>query len=383
MKLDQGRLRILFFTPWYPTLTDPVTGIFVHELCRSIASQNDVKVIVLSMDDTRRASSFQMTEEVFDGLQVIRLTQGRGAIPKIRFVSRLLSQIWLLNKLISEFKPDIIHATTYHASIPAVIAGHRAGIPVIATEHYSGFYRGMVKGIEKLKARWGLGHADRVISISRYLQGLLEAHGIDARYKTVPIGIDTSLFHPAANGWKANSPLQGVMVASLIPIKGYTYLLDALAILRKQDVPILINVVGDGPDRRMLEQKAVDLGIEEMIKFHGVLRKAEIASLMQSVDFGLSSSLGETFGVGIAEGLATGLPTVASQVGAIPELISDSRGVLVRAADGEELAAGIIKLITKLPDYDRIAIANWAADRFAHEAVAAQFEGICRELMDR
>jgi len=382
MKTPQKRLRILFFTTWYPTLTDPVAGIFVHELCKSLSDDHDIKVIVLTIDESLRPSQIRIVEEVFDGLSVLRLTQGKGTFPKLRFINRLFSQVWILKKMIAEFKPDIVHATTYPAAIPAIIACKESFTPVIVTEHYSGFYRGMVTGVEKLKARWALGHADLVIPISNYMATLLKSHGIKARYKTVPIGIDVSLFHPSINPHMPNLPIEGIMVGTLTPIKGYTYLLDALAILKKRGVKVLIHVAGDGHERAMLEKKASDLGIQDMVKFHGVLRKPDLANLMQTVDFGVTSSLGETFGVAIAEGLAVGLPTVATNVGAIPELIGESRGVLVKAADGEALAEGVIQLIQSIDRFDREAIAGWVAGRMAHEAVADQFVKICRDLTD-
>ncbi len=379
---SKKRLRILFFTPWYPTQTNPVAGIFVHELCKSVAIDHYVRVIALSLDDYTRPSQIKLIEEIFDDLPVSRVTQGRGSFPRIRYFNRLFSQVWLLKKMIAEIRPDVIHATTYHAAIPAVLAARESFVPVIVTEHYSGFYRGMVTGVEKIKARWGLGHADRVISISSYLEGLLKAHGVKARYETVPIGIDTSLFNLTDAQTTPKKVPEGIMVGTLTPIKGYTYLLDALAILNKRGVNVLIHVAGDGELREMLEKKSRELGIESMIKFHGVLRKPDLALLMKRVDFAVTSSLGETFGVAIAEGLAVGLPTLATNVGAIPELIDETRGILVKHADGEALANGLVAMVEKVGDFDRRAISIWASERMAHEAVASQFVKICRDLID-
>jgi len=380
MDSDNKKLRILFFTPWYPTTDDPVGGVFVHELCRSVAGKADVKVAVISFDDSLRMSQILLTNEFYDGVEVLRVRQGRGSIPKLRFIGRLFSQVWLLKKLIAEFKPDLVHATTYHATIPAVLAAKDSFLPVIATEHYSGFYRGKVRGLEKLKARWGLRRADRLIAISHYMKSLLKLHGIKANYETLPIGIDTALFRPADRVRDANAVYHGIMVATLTPIKGYPVLLEALALLRTHHLLIHIHIVGSGEERSMLEQKVSTLGIADMVTFHGVLGKVDLAKLMQQSDFALTSSLGETFGVAVAEGLACGLPTVATKVGALPELIDESCGLLVKAGDPASLAAGIIALTDNLASYDRSAIGALIAAKLSHEAVSDRFIQICKEL---
>lgn len=376
-----NRLKVLFVSPWYPTTVNPVPGIFVHELCVQVAATNEVRVVAFSLNDNASDQKESITEDSYEGLSVVRYRQNRGFIPKARFIPRLIGQIKLLKRVIAEFKPDIIHATTYHAALPAVIVGRSAGIPVVAAEYYSGFYLGQVQGVEKIKAKWSLNRANCVISISRYLLTLLKDHGIEGRFEIVPIGVETKLFHPLGGERIPNNPLQGVMVASLLPIKGYTYLLDALQELRKRNFAVLIHVAGDGPDRAMLLRKAEELGVTHMIKFHGVLTKVQIADLMQKADFAITSTLGETFGAGIAEGLASGLPTVATNVGAVPELIDETRGILVQPADGEALAEGIVKLAGKLDNYDRKAIALWTSERFAHNAIRDKFMTICHELV--
>jgi len=370
---------VLVLAAWYPTEEEPVPGIFIQDFATHIAVKHLVTVIAFSIAENLPASTLQIKRETFAGLPTIRVTQGRGVVPKFRYLSRLRGQIRIIRQIFDEFNPDVIQANNYQTVIPALLLGRNRRVPIIALEQWSGFYRGMVKGVELLKARWAFEHADCVMPVSEYMVGQIAAHGIKARYQALPVAADTSVFHLPPLPLPHNDPPEGVMVATLTPIKGHIYLVEAASILKERGIRVVFRLVGGGDDRAMLEAKIAQLGVEDYFRFHGVLRKPQVGAVMQQSDFAFTSSLGETFGTALSEGLVAGLPTFGTTAAAIPELIDESRGLLVRPADPEAFADGMVEFLKKLPNYNREKIAAWAKEKFEAQSVVRQFEKVCRD----
>ncbi len=108
----------------------------------------------------------------------------------------------------------------------------------------------------------------------------------------------------------------------------------------------------------------------------------EVAELLRRSDLLVSASHRfETFGVAIAEAMACGIPVVATEVGAVPELVTDgSCGVLVPEASPQALAEGILTVSEAA--WDSRSIANETV-RFRPDVVAEELRGLYRELLSK
>jgi hypothetical protein len=149
------RLKILFVAGWYPSERNPVTGIFVREHAKSAALYNDV--VVLYSEGIARSvrGLYQIADRVEDDLRTIRVQYRKSPIPKTSYFIFLWAMFGAFRELTRDgFRPDVIHAHVYSAGAPAVLLGKRYGIPVVITEHFTGFPRGTVRGLEKLKAKF-------------------------------------------------------------------------------------------------------------------------------------------------------------------------------------------------------------------------------------
>lgn len=375
------RLRVLFVTAWYPNADDPVEGVFVREHATAVSGLHDVTVAVMKVVEGAPARSSEVVRETFEGLPTIRFSQGKGRIPKARYIIRLAGQVSFLRSVIAETSPDIIHATVYETAVPAVIAARAQGIPVVLTEHWSGFYRGTVRGVELLKARWGLARTARVMPVCRFLLEKMQKHRINARWEIIPCAINTALFTAPKSAHQFGDAPSAITVASFVPIKGIRFLIEALALLRDDGIHLEHHLVGDGPDRSALERQCRELGLEQSVTFHGRLHKPQLAALMAEMDFLVSSSLGENFATAVVEGMAAGLPVVATSVGAVPEMVDESHGILIPAADALALKEGMKRMALTSDRYDRMAISGWVRERFNFEAVAQQFDRVYWEVL--
>lgn len=142
-------------------------------------------------------------------------------------------------------------------------------------------------------------------------------------------------------------------MGNLVQIKGVTYLLDAAYIIKDHYNydNITLCLIGDGTLRKDLQDKAKKLKLEEFIRFEGVRPHIEIPIWINACDLLCLPSLNEGCPNVVLEALACGKPVVASNVGGVPEILSDDRaGIMVTPGDPTKLAEAIIKALQK--DWD-------------------------------
>jgi glycosyltransferase involved in cell wall biosynthesis len=174
-------------------------------------------------------------------------------------------------------------------------------------------------------------------------------------------GIGPAEFEPVA---RAADFYDLVMVGELRDLKGVDTLIDAIALLRGRGILPRLLIVGSGPDRLALVDRARDRGVADRITFAApqpIRRALEQARIM------VAPSLAESFPYAILEAAAARQPLIATRVGGVPELFGPHAQALIRPDDPEVLANAIAGKIAE-PDCDRLAkaeaLAEWVGSRF-------------------
>ena len=242
-------------------------------------------------------------------------------------------------------------------------------IPVIITEQYSIFPLGKLGFFDRVRARFAMKRAEMILPVSNALKEAIEAYGIRNEFQVVPNAVNTEMFYPPSHRNQSGNKKRILMVANLVPIKGIPYLLQALAQIKRKREDFVLDIVGDGVKRVEYEELTKELGIEDMVHFHGYKLKEEVAELMRSCDFLILPSLCETFGAVIIEALATGKPVVASDVGGIKEIINEDLGILVPPGDIKELQRAIEFMLDNYVNYSPQELSAHAREKFAYEPV--------------
>jgi glycosyltransferase involved in cell wall biosynthesis len=122
-------------------------------------------------------------------------------------------------------------------------------------------------------------------------------------------------------------------------------LLKAAGILRSRNRPFELVVVGDGPERSVLEELAQTMELTSCVRFMGRLDTAELESTIAKANIVVVPSLGgEVFGLVVAENMSRGLPIVASDLGACTEVLGDA-GLTFRIGDAHDLAHQLARLL--------------------------------------
>jgi N-acetyl-alpha-D-glucosaminyl L-malate synthase BshA len=127
------------------------------------------------------------------------------------------------------------------------------------------------------------------------------------------------------------------------PVKRVTDVVKVFAKVNKE-VPAQLVLVGDGPDRSAAEWLAHDLGIHSRIHFLG--KQERVNELLPLADLMMMPSEMESFGLAALEAMACKVPTIATRVGGVPELIDDGiTGMLFNVGDVDSMARGAIELL--------------------------------------
>jgi glycosyltransferase involved in cell wall biosynthesis len=255
---------------------------------------------------------------------------------------------------------DLLHAHGYKGDIYGYFANKRLNVPLVATCHLWTRQTAAIRFYEYIDALF-LRRYDAVVSVSDAIAKEARDAGIaPEKITTVDNGIDLSPFVSANPGLaeelrKGDRILVGT-VGRLVEQKGMEYFLRAAHKVLQRFPNTLFVIVGDGPDRAKLEQLSKGLGIDMSVVFTGSRR--DMPSVYASLDIFVLASLEEGMPIAVLEALASGCPTIATEVGAVPKLIVPGQtGVLVRPADTESLAQAICSLLSE-PDLRRHMAAN-------------------------
>jgi glycosyltransferase involved in cell wall biosynthesis len=199
--------------------------------------------------------------------------------------------------------------------------------------------------------RWLYESAARIVTTGDKLRAQVIAEaGVDAaRVVSIPTGIDLERYRPgdrlaarAALGLPADAKIAGI-VATLRSWKGHSYLLKALAAMRRPEV--LLVVVGDGPQRAALEELAATLGIAGQVRFAG--DQPDVTPWMNAFDvFCLPSYANEGVPQALMQAMACALAVITTPVGSIEEIVEEGvTGILVPPQNEVRLRVEISKLL--------------------------------------
>ncbi len=151
-------------------------------------------------------------------------------------------------------------------------------------------------------------------------------------------------------------------IANLYKTKGLEYLIEAIKILNIQSAGwrtisnIKTVIIGEGDERNNLQTKIKELGLENNISLSGSIPDAY--KYLKAFDIFVLPSVKEGFPYTILEAMAAGLPIVATEVGAIPEILENQKtGVLMPPADSQALTEAFVSLI-KNPEHAKQLGAN-------------------------
>lgn len=252
-----------------------------------------------------------------------------------------------LTSLFRETKPDLVHTHSGKAGILGRIAARKAGVPVIVhTIHGPSFgrFQGAVANWVFRFAERRVGRfTDHFVSVSEAMTDQYLAAGIGSRplYTKILSGFDLEPFHRAQNDPALRSRL-GLAesdfvigkIARLAPLKGLEDLLRILPELTRDCPRLKLVLVGDGPLRPELEKEAARLGVQDHVRFAGLVAPADIPRYFGIMDIVVHFSYREGLPRAVSQGMAAAKPVVAYDCDGAREVCRDGQtGFLIPPGD--------------------------------------------------
>ncbi len=278
-----------------------------------------------------------------------------------------LATIAPIRHLIREQEIDLVHTHGVRANLVARMAGKAENIPVVTTFHsllrfdYSSPVEALVA---RVLTRLTNSRSNQFIAISGAVKDDLMAMGVTPdKIKVIYNGLDMEGFSPGdppdmVRAKLGVAPHQRVvaMVGRLHAVKGHAILLQAAQQIVSQHDDVVFLLVGEGPERQMIEKTIRELNLGERVIMTGFY--PNISELYPIMDVLCLPSLMEGMGLVLLEAMHFGVPVVATQVGGIPEVIIDGEsGLLVDPGDSLALALAITRLLNS-PDLQEHLISN-------------------------
>lgn len=255
-----------------------------------------------------------------------------------------------IRALVRQSGATVVHAHGYKADVYAYLAMKRSPTPLVATSH-GWIDNDLAMRLYGALNRFVLKNYAAVVAVSEEVkQRLLTAGVRKDRIHLIWNGIDLRPFvgpeRPHENQSGKDCALNVGLAGRLSPEKGIDLFLRAAAnVLRELPLTQFL-IVGDGPDRATLEALIHELGIGKNAFLLG--RNEDMPSFYASLDLLVSSSRQEGLPMALLEGMASGLPLVATAVGAVPNVVRNNQtGILLPAEDVTALTAAIVKLLSE------------------------------------
>jgi glycosyltransferase involved in cell wall biosynthesis len=373
--------QVLIISFWNPTDENPHQGNFIQDqaaaICNICYNFVFLQVNVLKSNRVLFKKSVEETE-FFKGTKItinIYSVFWKFLYVNPWWLARFVYRI--INKRKDIIKPEIIHANVIHpCGIVGYLLSEKMGTKLIISEHWSKAERFLKHPIYRNIALKAYRKCFAIICVSEFLsQKITKATG-HSNMRVVPNIIDTGIFNYQPKPTDSKD-LNLMCVASWRPPKRLDLIYEALcSFAPESSKPIKFRVVGNGLQTQ--KYKALRLPENLTVEWLGYLDKSTIAGLLHSTDLFVHASDIETFSIVTVEALSTGTPVLASNVGALPELINEKNGILTEN-NPEHWLHSIRKAVSKQFDYEAISKAQ---DKYSPDNVGNRIVEIYRQGTD-
>ena len=329
----------------------------VLDLIRSSAASTRI----LSLDGTTEELLAAWPALAQFRFEIIGLNRKPGVRP---------ATVWHLSKALRQLRPRAVFLHHVGPLLYGAPAARLAGVPrVVHVEHDVWHYHGtrdraIAYGIERLfRPAHVAVSGNAAVELRKMLPG--------ADVTVIPNGIDLDKFKPgnraaarAMFGLGADWKIVGT-AGRLVPVKGHSVLVDAAAHFPEN---VHVVIAGGGEEAESLKQQALKRGVSHRVHFIGHINRVE--ALLPAFDVFCLPSHAEGFPRCVIEAQSSGLPVVATDVGALREAICPQTGRIVVPGNPEALAANILDVLAKAP---RTSPRNFVAQYYSWDRTVSSY----------
>ena len=303
-----------------------------------------------------------------------------------------------MSEVAAYYQLDLLHV---HYAIPHSISAYLARqmlaernhrLPFVTTLHGTDI---TLVGLDHSYlpiTRFGIYQSDGVTAISNYLRDqTVQQFKVKREIEVVPNFVNCDVYTPLspeireAGRARFAEPGEKILIhlSNFRPVKRAV---DSVEVFARvvQEIPARLLLVGDGPDRSQAEWLARSKGIQDRVHFLG--KQNSVNDLLPLADLMLMPSEMESFGLVALEAMACKVPSIATSVGGIPELIEDGvNGRLFPVGDIEGMAQAAIALLTDDVKHAEMAAAGriTAQQRYCASKIIPLYESYYERVLER
>lgn len=312
-------------------------------------NQNEFKVCPIVLVRPWESSNVFIEEIEKENYQYLSIPVAIKTLNEGRDYFRVIRCFKMLFSILRRERYDIVHTNGYFADIIAIPACKLLGIPHIATCH--GFITNDKKlNIYNMFDRFILRFSNKIIAVSDGIKNELTKNGIKESHVVVIQNAVEGNYNKELFSQNRQNKRQQLnirerefvlgYIGRLSEEKGIKYLIEASSLLNESDITVKVLIIGEGPQKRQLEDLVKEEGIKHNVVFAGF--QADIESWLPAMDVFVLPSLTEGTPMSLLEAMAFGIPVVASAVGGIPQVIvSGKNGILVSSGKSQEIADAV------------------------------------------
>jgi glycosyltransferase involved in cell wall biosynthesis len=303
-----------------------------------------------------------------------------------------------LRALLCRFRPDVVLTHDPKSEVAAVVATRFMPTPLVGAYYGRLAVRSRWLKLHEATSPLSFRFYSRVLANSMEQRRDLLQRGVQAEKVVVlPSTTDTRRLVPpspgevrAARDALGITPDQAVLatVARLSLQKGHTFMLEALADVRRRFPQVVYLIVGGGASWRGeggveedLRRQTYALGLVDHVRFLGY--RGDLLTVLHAADVLVSPSLREGMSVVLLDAMAAGLPIVATAVGGSPEaVVHGQTGLLVPPADPAALARAVCDVLgdDELRRRMGVAARQRAEELYDARVIAEQVHRLCEEV---
>jgi glycosyltransferase involved in cell wall biosynthesis len=349
-------LKIAVVTAYFPSSSTPTEGRSAYETLRVLSDKCDVRVFFPhasypSWLKSRRGSNHDF-DSAYKPIKVVTEYHKYSALP---LLSRPFNG-WMAGRVllphVRRFHPDLIFSyVMYPDGMAALKIGKALSLPVAVMGIGSDIHN-IADRFSKMHTQTLLHNADFLFTVSEDLRKRIVAMGApDKNTRTIVNGCDLSIFHvldrlEARRKLRIEPTSKAVVYIGRMDLrKGLRELVEAATSLHAEHPNLHVYMVGDGPDKPIVENAIQAKNASGYVHLQSGCHFDDVAVWMTAADAVTLPSYMEGCPNVVVEALACGRPVVATNVGGIPELMSDECGRLIPPRSASELAHALATVL--------------------------------------
>jgi N-acetyl-alpha-D-glucosaminyl L-malate synthase BshA len=259
------------------------------------------------------------------------------------------------------------YVTTLHGTDVTLVGADRSYLPI---------------------TKFSIEESDAVTAISEYLrQVTVSEFEIRRPIDMIPNFVNCDVFQPADGDCRRDEFAKDsekilIHLSNFRPVKRVPDVVEIFHMVRKE-IPAKLLMIGDGPERTTAEWLVRKKGLSHDVIFMG--KQNQVQTILNCADVLLLPSELESFGLAALEGMACGVPPVCSNVGGVPEVITDGvEGFLVTPGDVNTMAARALSILTSPERREQMgeAARARALSQFCTSKIIPQYENLYKRVLE-